>query len=86
MYAFQGALTWQHTRVTCEAFEKYKCTDLMSRDSSSLGLLWGQGIRFLQQQGTVFGEGIGAPAASGDCRESRLSFSRWVLSEQRCGV
>lgn len=66
VYAFRGTLTRQHTRITCEAFEKYKCTGLTSRESGSLGLFQGQGIRFLQQQGTVFDEGIGAPTAGGD--------------------
>lgn len=60
VYTLQSALTQLHIRITWEAFGKYKCTNLISRDSGSLGLHWGQSTCFLQLHGTASSAGIGA--------------------------
>lgn len=41
VYALKSALTQVHIKITWEAFGKYKCTELISGDSGSLGLHWG---------------------------------------------
>ena len=53
VYALKSALIQVHIRITWEAFGKYKCAELISRDSGSLGLHWGESICFLQLHGAV---------------------------------
>lgn len=68
-HAFWAPLTWQHIRFTWKLLKRVNAQipsqERDSRDAGSLGLQWGQGICFLQQQGTVAGEGIEAQIA--DC-------------------
>lgn len=85
VYALKSALTQLHIRITWEAFGKYKCTELISRDSGSLGLHEGAEHLLppatwccIQWKDWVHGQ-------LGDRRAALLSFSKWVLSEDRCG-
>lgn len=85
VYALKSVLTQLYIRITWEAFGKYKCTQLISRDSGSLGLHWRAEHllppatwRCIQWKAWVHGQ-------LGDGRATLLSFSKWVLSEDRCG-